>query len=647
MNEFRFWCQKVLPLVYDDSLSYYELLCKVVIYLNNVIKTVNNISESMQNIVVIFEELKKFVEDYFKNLDVQDEIDKKLDEMAANGQLSSILAEALNLRMEAVRKERFQNAIRKTVVSYLARNYGGSYFKTGSAVPCDGVKMVVIYSNQETWQSYRWGSTPVYSDKITITGEQYSVMYCDCSSFTGLVFNNIMYDDSPYMLGFKGTEVNSNEMILSAFPKRGLGDDIAIDFNSMHNTKRMSTVLTMAGFVPMVLCTRNLNESPVLNMENIEILETGDVVFAGSGPLGATMIENTTHCMTYIKTMEELDEFGKEYGCTFKPVDNMDQSMGFIVEVTGVPNTNNYKNRLQICTLAYVLTRYSSDITAVTYAYKIAPTALDTNLGNKYYTGFWRDYNKIYWRSYSNNDPLQALININLAHGSIEGFNFKCKGEFITEDIADADLLDAGIWRCTSAVILGKFKNIPLKTNYFDIECVGVKIGDGFYGTQIFKAYSRLYPRLYVRSCVNGDWSPWWTVPQVQSAFQSFGLLTANSYQQVIITFDTPFDTVPIISTSLKCSSINPKVGLLSVAASGVSSDGFTLTVYNASDLNFSVGVDWKASTNTYNGAKTVALISEEDKDINSVYESAPSFDDLKPYLTMEYEIEPDKFPGE
>ena len=32
---FKFWCQKVLPLVYDDSLSYYELLCKVVDYINN------------------------------------------------------------------------------------------------------------------------------------------------------------------------------------------------------------------------------------------------------------------------------------------------------------------------------------------------------------------------------------------------------------------------------------------------------------------------------------------------------------------------------------------------------------------------------------------------------------------------------------
>lgn len=37
LKQFKFWCQKVLPLVYDDSLSYYEVLCKVVDYINKII----------------------------------------------------------------------------------------------------------------------------------------------------------------------------------------------------------------------------------------------------------------------------------------------------------------------------------------------------------------------------------------------------------------------------------------------------------------------------------------------------------------------------------------------------------------------------------------------------------------------------------
>lgn len=36
-THFKFWCQKVLPFVYDDSLSYYEVLCKVADYINKLI----------------------------------------------------------------------------------------------------------------------------------------------------------------------------------------------------------------------------------------------------------------------------------------------------------------------------------------------------------------------------------------------------------------------------------------------------------------------------------------------------------------------------------------------------------------------------------------------------------------------------------
>lgn len=39
----RFWCQKVLPLVYDDSLSYYEVLCKVVKYVNSLAEDISKI----------------------------------------------------------------------------------------------------------------------------------------------------------------------------------------------------------------------------------------------------------------------------------------------------------------------------------------------------------------------------------------------------------------------------------------------------------------------------------------------------------------------------------------------------------------------------------------------------------------------------
>lgn len=47
IKHFRFWCQKVLPLVYDESLSYYEVLCKVVKYINDLIDSDKAIIEDI------------------------------------------------------------------------------------------------------------------------------------------------------------------------------------------------------------------------------------------------------------------------------------------------------------------------------------------------------------------------------------------------------------------------------------------------------------------------------------------------------------------------------------------------------------------------------------------------------------------------
>ena len=47
---FKFWCQKVLPLVYDDSLSYYEVLCKVVKYINELIESDKEIVDEIDKL---------------------------------------------------------------------------------------------------------------------------------------------------------------------------------------------------------------------------------------------------------------------------------------------------------------------------------------------------------------------------------------------------------------------------------------------------------------------------------------------------------------------------------------------------------------------------------------------------------------------
>lgn len=60
-SPFRFWCQKVLPLVYDDSLSYYELLCKVVCKLNELAENQNNLSDEIKQVAQDLNDFKNQV----------------------------------------------------------------------------------------------------------------------------------------------------------------------------------------------------------------------------------------------------------------------------------------------------------------------------------------------------------------------------------------------------------------------------------------------------------------------------------------------------------------------------------------------------------------------------------------------------------
>lgn len=91
LQPFRAWCQKVLPLVYDDSLSYYELLCKTIDYLNKTMEDVGTLEGDITNLHKAYEQLQDYVNNYFNTLDVQEEINNKLDQMANNGTLNILL----------------------------------------------------------------------------------------------------------------------------------------------------------------------------------------------------------------------------------------------------------------------------------------------------------------------------------------------------------------------------------------------------------------------------------------------------------------------------------------------------------------------------------------------------------------------------
>lgn len=85
------FCCAAIPQVFDDSLSYYEALCAMWKYLDNTVKVINNNAMITEDFIAKVNELHDYVENYFANLDVQEEINNKLDQMAEDGTLQEII----------------------------------------------------------------------------------------------------------------------------------------------------------------------------------------------------------------------------------------------------------------------------------------------------------------------------------------------------------------------------------------------------------------------------------------------------------------------------------------------------------------------------------------------------------------------------
>lgn len=64
LEKFRFWCFKVLPLVYDDELSYYEVICKCVEYINNLIENDKAISNDVEQLKQEMKQVQEWINNY-------------------------------------------------------------------------------------------------------------------------------------------------------------------------------------------------------------------------------------------------------------------------------------------------------------------------------------------------------------------------------------------------------------------------------------------------------------------------------------------------------------------------------------------------------------------------------------------------------
>ena len=100
-----------------DAITDYELLCKVVEHLNNLISNNNTQNSTITGLYNAYVELQDYVNNYFDDLDVQDEINNKLESMANSGELTNLIAGYIQPRIDAQNEEisNFETTINNSI----------------------------------------------------------------------------------------------------------------------------------------------------------------------------------------------------------------------------------------------------------------------------------------------------------------------------------------------------------------------------------------------------------------------------------------------------------------------------------------------------------------------------------------------------
>lgn len=90
---FRLFVLENFPFIAEDfdALTYYQMLCKIVGFLQDVITNNESLQYNQTELLDAFNELQNYVNTYFNSLDIQTEINNKLDQMAQDGTLAEII----------------------------------------------------------------------------------------------------------------------------------------------------------------------------------------------------------------------------------------------------------------------------------------------------------------------------------------------------------------------------------------------------------------------------------------------------------------------------------------------------------------------------------------------------------------------------
>lgn len=153
IDKLKYWCTKILPLVYDDSLSYYEVLCKTSAKLNEVIESTNGLLDAWNtyknDIDKAFGEYTAGLDKKFADLTDKIDADFLLYKVIVNDEIRDEFAQQ-ERRLKAQDDKIAAQDTQITAISDKVNTFITEYNKTIAQIPAMVVDAVNAWLNDPT-----------------------------------------------------------------------------------------------------------------------------------------------------------------------------------------------------------------------------------------------------------------------------------------------------------------------------------------------------------------------------------------------------------------------------------------------------------------------------------------------------------------
>jgi len=335
-----------LPSSYVESLSYYECMLWLCNYLQNtVIPAINNNGEAVEELQGLYVELKNYVDNYFTNLDIQTEINQKIDEMVANGTLTHLIKEYIDPINES-----FEDSVNSTLssmqsqISSISSGSPAGVYATVADLTSDNPShsRTYVVTADGKWYYYdtdnsQWAAGGTYQSTGIAEG---SITGKETNFLTQVDSTNVIYLDPSkwFTTGTNGTKIINNEgdgnsnftftcvdniLNITAYNSAGysrLSQFINLEPNTTYFIPFLNVSYNITGLDSKEINTTgtNLVSMDTTNYLNGRTFSSGQYTYYMISFYGTTRTENTA---VYIN--EGSSDLGFEYPIIYKHNDKI------------------------------------------------------------------------------------------------------------------------------------------------------------------------------------------------------------------------------------------------------------------------------------------------------------------------------------